>query len=193
MTALLPKFMNIRRGGFICAFIGFAICPWNLLTSSSMFTTYLSAYAVFLSAIAGVVFCDYYICKKGCVILRDLYVADNSSKYYFWHGINLRAYAAYICGILPNIVGFVGATGHTVPVGASYVYDLSFITGYLSSAAVYLVLNLIWPSRANSGKIFEKKWLEEWQEVEDFDEFFRLKYHGVDPEKVDGTDVLTSV
>ena len=122
-----------------------------------------------------------------------MYVADNSSDYYFWHGINLRAYAGYICGILPNIVGFVGATGHTVPIGASYVYDLSFLTGYLSSAAVYLVVNLIWPSRANAPKIFEKKWLEEWQEVEDFDEFFRLKYHGLDKAETIQSEDIESV
>lgn len=46
-SALLPRFVNIRRGGFICAAIAFCVCPWNFFTSSSNFTTYLSAYAVF--------------------------------------------------------------------------------------------------------------------------------------------------
>lgn len=53
MTALLPRFLNIRRGGYICAAIGLVICPWKLLSSANQFITYLSAYSVFLSSIAG--------------------------------------------------------------------------------------------------------------------------------------------
>ena len=28
MTALLPRYLNIRRGGYICAAVGLAMCPW---------------------------------------------------------------------------------------------------------------------------------------------------------------------
>jgi nucleobase:cation symporter-1, NCS1 family len=64
MTALLPRYINIRRGGYICAGLGMAICPWNLLSSSNNFTTYLSAYSVFLSSVAGVIISDYYFVRK---------------------------------------------------------------------------------------------------------------------------------
>lgn len=30
MTALLPRFLNIRRGGYICAGVGLAMCPWSV-------------------------------------------------------------------------------------------------------------------------------------------------------------------
>lgn len=174
MTALLPKFINIRRGGLFCAAIGFAICPWNLMTSSSRFATYLSAYAVFLSAIAGCIFCDYFILKKGMIKLHDLFIAKKSSVYYYSHGVNYRAYAAYLLGIIPNITGFVGATGHEVPIGATRTYTLSFFTGFLSSLACMLVINMIWPTqgRPDCG-LFDRVWLEEWAEVEDFDIKFR--------------------
>lgn len=183
MTALLPKYINIRRGGFICAAIGFAICPWNLLSSSSMFTTYLSAYSVFLSSIAGVVFCDYYIIKKGYLQLPNLFIAKNSSPYYYSKGINWRAYVAYICGILPNIVGFVGATKtHHVPMGATYVYYFSFFTGYAASSSVLLVLTMIFPVEGmpENCKLFERKFVEEWQDVENFE--LEFKKSGFDTE-----------
>lgn len=177
VSALLPRFANIRRGGFLCAIIGFAICPWTLLSTANTFITSLSAFAVFLSAIAGVIFCDYYILRKGYVKLKDLFVADSSSDYYYWHGINFRAYVAYVCGILPNIVGFVGATGtHKVPIGATYVYNLSFFCGYFTSAGTMLLLNLIWPPKGLPGRIFEKQWLEKWQDVEDFDYEYRYSH-----------------
>ncbi|GMG40581.1 unnamed protein product [Ambrosiozyma monospora] len=173
MTSLIPAYINIRRGGYICALVGFLICvDYDFLSSSSKFTTYLSAYSVFLSAIAGVVFCDYFILRKGYIILRELYVANNTSSYFYAKGFNPRAYTAYICGILPNIVGFVGATGtHHVPNGATKLYFFSFFTGYISSACVLLILSLIFPVRGlmQENLLAIDNWYEEWQDVEDFD------------------------
>lgn len=54
LTALFPRFINIRRGGYVAALVGLVMCPWNLLKDSNSFTSYLSAYSVFLSSIAGV-------------------------------------------------------------------------------------------------------------------------------------------
>jgi len=65
MTALLPRHLNIRRGGYICVAVGLCMCPWHLLSTTNNFTTYLSAYSVFLSSIAGVIICDYYLVRKG--------------------------------------------------------------------------------------------------------------------------------
>ena len=47
-----------------------------------------------------------------------------------------RAYAAYISGILINVVGFAGATGRTVPLAATRIYEISFFTGFGVSALV---------------------------------------------------------
>lgn len=107
LTALLPKFINIRRGSYICALISLAICPWDLLSSSSKFTTALAAYAVFLSAIAGVISADYFIVRKGYVNIFHCYT-DKPGSYYMYnkYGTNWRAVVAYIFGIAPNFAGF---------------------------------------------------------------------------------------
>src|ERR1700761_946166 len=55
------------------------------------------------------------------------------------------AYAAYISGILINVVGFAGATGRPVPLAATRIYQMSFFTGFGVSALVYWSLNVIWP------------------------------------------------
>lgn len=179
-TALLPRFINIRRGSFICAALALCICPWNLMTSSNMFTTYLSAYAIFLSAIAGVVACDYYYVRRGYIKLTHLFSLHAPEEplapsfYKFGAiGVNWRAYFAYICGILPNIVGFVGATEtHIVPSGATKIYKLNFIVGFLVSFVVYAILAYISPMAGVPplNKPFSKGWYEECAEVEDFEE-----------------------
>lgn len=155
LTALFPRFINIRRGGYIAAIVGLCMLPWNLLKSSNNFTTYLSAYAVFLSSIAGVMLADYYVVHKGQYCVSDLYDAKKDGWYYYSYGFNIRAYVAYVAGILINVVGFAGATGQTVPVAATRIYDLSFFTGMGTAGLVYCVLNRIFPARG-AAKNFEE-------------------------------------
>ncbi|KAL2016324.1 hypothetical protein VTK56DRAFT_3865 [Thermocarpiscus australiensis] len=162
MTALLPRWLNIRRAGYICAAIGLAMCPYNLLTSSNRFTTYLSAYSVFLSSIAGVIISDYYFVRRGYLEVKELYDARKSGPYYFTFGIHWRAYAAYIGGILINVVGFAGAVGAPVPIGAAYIYNLNFFCGFIVSAGMYWGLCKIFPIPATSDR-----WLEVGDEIDD--------------------------
>ncbi|EED83864.1 predicted protein [Postia placenta Mad-698-R] len=94
LTALFPRFINIRRGGYIAAIVGLCMLPWNLLKSSNNFTTYLSAYAVFLSSIAGVMLADYYVVHKGQYCVSDLYDAKKDGWYYYTYGFNIRIFPA---------------------------------------------------------------------------------------------------
>lgn len=167
LTALLPRYLNIRRGGYICAAVGLAMCPYTLLTSSNQFTTYLSAYSVFLSSIAGVMVSDYYFVRKGYLEVRELYDARKTGPYYFTYGVHWRAYAAYIAGILINVVGFAGAIGRDVPVGATYIYNLNFFCGFGVSAFVYWALCKVSPVPACSDR---------WMEVGDAIDDLRLAY-----------------
>lgn len=162
LTALLPRFINIRRGGYVCAIVGIAICPWQFLTSASNFTTYLSAYSVFLSSIAGPMICDYYFVRKGYLQIRDLYNGESSGAYWGIAGIQWRGYVAYICGIIINVVGFAGAIGTDVPIGATYIYRLNFFSGFIVSALVYYILAKISPMPAMSPT---GKWLEVGDEI----------------------------
>lgn len=184
MTALLPKYINIRRGGYICAAVGLAMCPWNLLSSSNNFTTYLSAYSVFLSSIAGVMVSDYYWVRKGYYQIKDLYSAKRTGPYYYTLGFNWRAYAAYIAGIVINIVGFVGAIreptgGQPAPIGAQYLYNLNYFCGFIISSGVYYIL-CRWVSYVPATS---DTWLEVGGEIEDprlGDDISDIDEHGYD-------------
>lgn len=88
----MPRYINIRRGGYIAAAVGIAMCPWKVLDSSSNFTSYLSSYSVFLSSIAGVMLTDYYVIHKGYLSVPDLYSAHHAGPYWYLMGINPKAY-----------------------------------------------------------------------------------------------------
>lgn len=166
MTALLPRYLNIRRGGYICAAVGLAMNPWTLLTTHNKFTTYLSAYSVFLSSIAGVMISDYYFVRRGYLEIKELYDARKTGPYYFRYGIHWRAYVAYILGIVINVVGFAGAIGTEVPIGATYVYNVNFFGGFIVSSGTYWSLCKFFPIPAVSDR---------WMEVGDLDDV-RLAY-----------------
>jgi len=155
MTALLPRFINIRRGGYICACVGLAMCPYTLLTDSNQFTTYLNAYSVFLSSIAGVMISDYYFVRKGYLEIKELYDGRRTGPYYYTFGFHWRAYAAYIAGILINVVGFAGEIGREVPAAATYIYNVNFFGGFIVSSGVYWILCKVFPIPATSDKWME--------------------------------------
>jgi NCS1 family nucleobase:cation symporter-1 len=145
LTAICPKYLNIRRSGYICSIIGICICPWYLLSNSSSFISYLSAYSTFASSIAGVMFSDYYFVRREHLDTNELYSASSEGLYYYTYGINWRAYVAYIAGILINVVGFAGAVGANVPSTATKMYQLNFFLGIIISSGLYYILHKLSP------------------------------------------------
>lgn len=182
MTALLPRWLSIRRGGYICAAVGLAMCPYTLLTSSNQFTTYLSAYSVFLSSIAGVMCSDYYLVRRGYLDIKELYDARKTGPYYFTYGFHWRGYVAYVSGILINVVGFAGAIGREVPVAATYIYNLNFFGGFIVSGGMYWALCKVSPIPATSDK-----WMEVGDEIDDVHVAYDAGSQDFDEEAVTGS------
>lgn len=120
------------------------------MSTSNQFTTYLSAYSLFLSSIAGVMICDYYIVRKGHIVVDQLYSGEKTGPYYYVYGFSWHAYVAYFAGILINIVGFAGAVGRTVPKGATYIYNFNYFTGAIVAGGVYYILTRFIPIPATS-------------------------------------------
>jgi hypothetical protein len=86
-----------------------------------------------------------FLVKRKHIIVADLYKQDGI--YWYTYGINWRGYAGYIGGIIPNLPGFVGAMGHTVPIGATHVYAFAWILGFLVGGLIYLLCNLAFPCK----------------------------------------------
>ncbi|KAJ8081670.1 uracil permease [Marasmius tenuissimus] len=187
LTALFPRFINIRRGGYIAAIVGFAILPWKLLSSSNKFTSYLSAYSVFLSSIAGVMITEYFLIRRGHYRVSDLYSIRRDGWYWYNYGFNWRAYAAYIAGILINVVGFAGATGRTVPIAATRIYQMSFFTGFGVSSIIYLILNALAPV-LGANKTFEEVDLSAGEGVEGEGEVYKEDASASDKETESRSD-----
>lgn len=161
LAAIVPRYITIRRGSFVAAAVGFAMCPWNLLKSSNSFATYLSAYSLFLSSISGTMLCDYYIVRRGVLQVESLYTCKRDQPYRYLGGFNVRAFAAYIAGIAMTVTGFAGVLGANVSSAAHEMYILAYPIGFLTSGLVYLLLCTIFPIPGSydvrtSGKTFDE-------------------------------------
>lgn len=147
LSGLLPRFINIRRGSYIGLVISIALCPWELLTSAGTFIQVLSAYSVFLGPMCGLMIAEYWVVRVRKVRLTDLYDPHRQGIYYYWYGINWRAFVAWVVGFAPQLPGFINAMNPrtTVPVGCTRLYYLAFPLGFAISFLVYVALNRISP------------------------------------------------
>ncbi|OOF91755.1 hypothetical protein ASPCADRAFT_518179 [Aspergillus carbonarius ITEM 5010] len=165
IAALLPRYITVKRGFFICAVLSYAICPWYLLATASVFITFLSSYQIFLSAIAGILICDYYLIRRGWLNIPALYTSRSDGMYHFFHGFNLRGFGAYIVAVAPNFYGFLHQMGVKAPLGIQRFYFVAYPVGLLIALGVYYLGCFIWPPTG-----MEKT--REWKEPKDYwDEF----------------------
>ena len=94
MTALLPKYINIRRGQFLTAMLGLVINPWYLLSGAVVFISVMSAYTIFLQPFLGVLIAHYFVLQSQRIKVSDLYKTGQTSIYWYNFGVNWRAIVA---------------------------------------------------------------------------------------------------
>lgn len=107
----------------IAGLIGVCVQPWNIL---NQLYTYLGYFGSFLSALAGIMICDYYVIRRRRINVQDLYKKDGQYRYH--GGINL-------VGMISWILGTVAAN-----IGSDYGYLFGIPTGFI----VYFVLMKAW-------------------------------------------------
>lgn len=107
----------------IAGLIGVCVMPWKIL---DQLYTYLGYFGSFLSALAGIMICDYYVVRHRRLNVQDLYKKDGQYRYH--GGINW-------CGIIAWILGTVAAN-----LFSDYGYLFGFPTGFV----VYLILTKAW-------------------------------------------------
>ncbi|KAL1687395.1 permease for cytosine/purines, uracil, thiamine, allantoin-domain-containing protein [Schizophyllum commune] len=149
LAILFPKYVNIRRGQYICAVLAVATCPWIIQNSATSFTAFLGGYSIFLGPICGIMLADYFILRRRYMNLTALY-RHGPAPYWYWHGFNLRAVAAFTLALIPNLPGFVAKVNNHnhIPKAATYIFSCVWPVGVLVSAALYLIFSAIWAPSA---------------------------------------------
>jgi len=139
---LWPEKINFKIGGYITGVIGILIMPWKLLADPSGYIyTWLIGYSALLGPIMGVLLVDYFVIRRGVLVVEDLYRTDG--QYCYSRGFNQASVIALLIGILPNVPGFLAQVGLVDGAGMKSIislYDYSWFIGFAVSAVVYFLL-----------------------------------------------------
>ncbi|KAI6784127.1 uncharacterized protein J7T54_004673 [Emericellopsis cladophorae] len=150
LMALLPTWVDVRRGQFICAVLAICTLPWNILASSANFLNFLYAYSVFLGPMCGIMLCDYWILRKRYLNIEQLYIRHG----FYWYnkGWNPRAAAAFLVAIVPGLPGLIKAVnpGVDVPEGFQNIYTLNWLVGVVVAGVLYYGLSVFFKIPAES-------------------------------------------
>lgn len=176
LASVFPRWLNIRRGAYITAILSPIVNPWRLVNTATTFLTVLSGYGVFLAPMTGLMVSSYVIVTKQKMNIDDLYVGNKDSLYWYNSGINWRAPIAWIIGVAPCLPGFIAAvsTSVTVPAGATELYYLNYLYGFLSSALVYWALHAAFPDKrlaawvaeSPDAKTLQREYQEKWDMID---------------------------
>ncbi|KAF7333708.1 NCS1 nucleoside transporter family [Mycena venus] len=167
LAILFPQYINVRRGQYICALVSLATCPWIIQNSATSFTSFL-----YLPRKATILFLT--LCKQGWIhhlsrpnlwnsvsrlcdttYIRQHWQLDvpalyrrESSRYWYTHGVNWRAIAAFMLPLIPSLPGFAAKinTKIKVPIGARYIFALVWPVGVIVGGACYLLFSAVWPA-----------------------------------------------
>ncbi|KAJ7616013.1 permease for cytosine/purines, uracil, thiamine, allantoin-domain-containing protein, partial [Roridomyces roridus] len=145
LAILFPRYVDVRRGQYICAILALATCPWIVQNSASSFTcvTPPFGYTIFLAPLCGIIHLSpFYIVQHKHFDLAALYHGE-SSRYWFTYGVNWRAILAFVLALVPSLPGFTAKinTGFDIPVGAKYIFALVWPVGVFVGGACYLLLS----------------------------------------------------
>ncbi len=140
---LSPNKINFKTGGYITGIIGILIFPWKLIASPDGYIfTWLVAYSSLLGPVGGIMIADYFFIRKKDLLADDLY--KHGGAYSYTNGFNFKAIIALLCGILPNVPGFLLqiklVSSTAFPQWISELYHYAWFVGFLVSAVVYLLL-----------------------------------------------------
>ncbi len=142
-SALAPKQISYRTGGYMTAAIALVMMPWKILESTQGYIfTWLIGYSALLGPIAGILIIDYYFIRKTELDVGQLYRHDGI--YSYGNGWNMVAIVAFLAGVLPNIPGFLNAAfpASFPEVGTTFktIYTYAWFVGIAISALVYGVM-----------------------------------------------------
>ncbi|OQV08884.1 hypothetical protein CLAIMM_13097 [Cladophialophora immunda] len=145
LTGLFPKYINIRRGQFICAVIGFAICPWQIQAKATTFLAFMGAYTLFLGATTGVMMTDYFWVRRGYGI-NISHLFKPHGIYWYDYGFNWRAFVAWFVALAPLLPGMLQTMGVNITnKGILNLYSWNYVLVVTFSALLYLALTTVSP------------------------------------------------
>ncbi|KAI0475176.1 putative allantoin permease [Xylariaceae sp. FL0804] len=148
LAGLFPRHFTIVRGQLLCNLLVWAVVPWLLVSSAKSFLTFLGSYLCFITPVVACMMVDYWVVRRGNLHVPSLYDARPGAPYYYTAGVNPRAFAAWVAGVVLVISGIAGAIKPgSISETAVNVYNCGFILSLTTGAVVYYVACKLFPPK----------------------------------------------
>ena len=102
--------------------------------------------------VVAIMLVDYFLVRNGNLTISELFTRSRSARYYYFHGFNLRAFAAFIIGFLLPLPGFAASFGYDIGSAAVDMYALGWILSLSMGCVAYYVICLIWKVPGDDGE-----------------------------------------
>jgi NCS1 family nucleobase:cation symporter-1 len=138
ISNLAPHRITFKQGAMVTAVIGILMMPWRLYNDAAAYIfTWLIGYGALLGPVAGIMIADYFLVRRGVLVVNDLY--RRGGAYEYQRGINWVAALAFVLGVVPSLPGFVAALqGRQASAFFTGLYSWAWFVGFLIATAVYL-------------------------------------------------------
>ncbi|MGY5107114.1 cytosine permease, partial [Streptomyces sp. 900105245] len=91
-----PQKITFKVGGAISTVLALLVTPWNLYSNPDVVNYFLGGLGAFLGPLFGILMLDYFWVKRGRVVTVAVFDARPGSRYYYRHGVNPKALAAFV-------------------------------------------------------------------------------------------------
>lgn len=133
LANLAPKYIDFKRGGLITAVLAIVVMPWKIYTTPVAINYFLGGVGAMIGPIFGVIMVDYYLVRRGTVVVDDLYRETPDGAYYYHKGVNPRALAALIPSALVAMAIALTPALHAIS-------PFSWVVGVLMAGCSYYIL-----------------------------------------------------
>ncbi|KAK7953681.1 uracil permease [Apiospora saccharicola] len=140
LTGLFPKYMTIKRGQVLCAILGVAVVPWELLASAQAFLSFLGSYDIFMAPLCGTIITDYVWAKAGNYHIPSAYDGTKESAYWYWLGPHSST-KAWVGGMALGLPGLVAQyQPQAVSQAAKDLYKLGWVLTFTTASVLYGIM-----------------------------------------------------
>jgi NCS1 family nucleobase:cation symporter-1 len=133
--------LSYVSGIILAGIVGTIVQPWAILDNLFL---YLGYYGAILSAVAGIIICDYYVIRKRRLNVQDLYKVEGQFRYD--SGVNWAGIIAWVIGATLALVFM------------EYMYVIGFPAGF----AAYYILMKAWYLKKHKQAEVESNYSDEF-------------------------------
>lgn len=103
LAGIFPRYMSTQRGAILLTIVGVLVQPWRFFSQAGIFIAVISSFAVFTSVCTAILVLDYWFIRKRAWKVPDLFQGGPDYIYWYFHGINPRAWFVYIVTVIPSL------------------------------------------------------------------------------------------